>query len=151
MEQKSKMDQEEYDFYQRLREKIDAWFKSGNGKKHKYAKYLIWAPDLFHLLVKLSLDDEVKTRHKAKLAVAIAYFISPLDLLPEGIIGPVGYIDDIALAAYTLNGIINETSSERIKKHWAGEEDVAIVLQQIIKFVDRTLGSGIVKKLRNKL
>ena len=77
MEQKSKMDQEEYDFYQRLREKIDAWFKSGNGKKHKYAKYLIWAPDLFHLLVKLSLDDEVKTRHKAKLQLLLLILFLP--------------------------------------------------------------------------
>jgi uncharacterized membrane protein YkvA (DUF1232 family) len=33
----------------------------------------------------------------------IAYIISPLDLLPEGIIGPAGYAEDIALAAYVIN------------------------------------------------
>lgn len=145
------IDQEKYDFYQSLREKVNVWLKSGSGKKHKYAKYIMWAPDLFHLLLKLSLDKDVSSKNKAKLAATIVYFISPIDLIPEGLIGPVGYIDDIALAAYTLNSIINETDSTLVEEYWAGDEDVIIVIEQIIAFANNTLSTDLIRKLRDKL
>jgi uncharacterized membrane protein YkvA (DUF1232 family) len=37
------------------------------------------------------------------------YFISPVDLVPEALTGPFGYVDNIAVAAYVLNGTINNT------------------------------------------
>lgn len=137
------------DFYKNLREKIQKWLNSEEGKKHKYADYLMFAPDLFHLLLKLSLDKDVSPKHKAKLAVTIAYFISPVDLIPEGIVGPVGYIDDIALTAYTLNDILNDTDPEIVKKHWAGDEDILKVVQHIIEVANEFLNKKVVNKLKN--
>lgn len=137
------------DFYKNLREKIQKWLNSEEGKKHKYADYLMFAPDLFHLLLKLSLDKDVSPKHKAKLAVTIAYFISPVDLIPEGIVGPVGYIDDIVLTAYTLNDILNDTDPEIVKKHWAGDEDILKVVQHIIEVANEFLNKKVVNKLKN--
>ena len=37
------------DFYQNLRKRIREWLE-GKGKGAKYADYLLFAPDLFHLL-----------------------------------------------------------------------------------------------------
>ena len=91
------MEHQEKDFYQHLRSKIKTWIKTGEGKKYKWAEYIMFAPDLFHLLCKLSLDKDVPVKEKAKLVAAIAYFVSPIDLIPEMITGPVGYIDDIAI------------------------------------------------------
>ena len=136
------------DFYQKLRIKIKTWLESDKGKQNKWAEYLMFAPDLFHLLCKLSLDPEVPTKEKAKLATAIAYFISPVDLLPEAFTGPVGYVDDIALAAYVLNSIINNTGEEIVVKHWAGDRDVLNVIQQILKVADEMLGSGLWRKVK---
>jgi len=136
------------DFYQDLRLKFRDWLNSKAGKNHKYAEYLMWTPDLFHLLIKLSLDKEVPVEGKAKLAGAIAYFVSPIDLVPEAIVGPIGYVDDIALAAYVLNSIINNANPEVVKKHWAGDGDVLDIIQQIIKVADEMLGSGLWKKLK---
>jgi uncharacterized membrane protein YkvA (DUF1232 family) len=110
----------------------------------------MFGPDLFHLLCKLSLDDEVPIKEKAKLAGAIAYFVSPVDLLPEIITGPLGYLDDIAVAAYVLNGIINNTDKALVEKHWAGDGDVLHVIRQIIKGADEMLGSGLWAKLKKK-
>lgn len=137
------------DFYKNLREKIQKWLNSEEGKKHKYADYLMFAPDLFHLLLKLSLDKDVSPKHKAKLAVTIAYFISPVDLISEGIFGPVGYIDDIVLTAYTLNDILNDTDPEIVKKHWAGDEDILKVVQHIIEVANEFLNKKVVNKLKN--
>jgi uncharacterized membrane protein YkvA (DUF1232 family) len=108
----------------------------------------MWAPDLFHLLLKLSLDRDVPAVEKAKLVGAIAYFVSPIDLLPELFLGPVGFLDEVVLAAYVLNSLINRTSPEVVKKHWAGDEDILELIQRIIRAADGMLGSGPVKKLR---
>ncbi len=136
------------DFYQNLRNKFRDWLQSDAGKKHKYAEYLMFAPDLFHLMCKLSIDPDVPVKHKAKLAGAIAYFVSPIDLVPEGLVGPIGYVDDLAIAAYVLNGIVNNTDPEVMKKHWAGEGDVLENIKNILKVADDMVGSGLWAKLK---
>ena len=77
------------DYYQQLRSKFKAWLQTEEGKNHKWQEYLLAAPDLFHLLCKLSIDSDVPVKEKAKLAGVLAYFISPIDLIPEAIIGPI--------------------------------------------------------------
>ena len=142
------MQDEHQDFYQTLRGKIHDWLESKEGHDHTWADFLLLAPDLFHLLCKLSVDPDVSSQDKTKLVVAIAYFISPIDLIPEAFLGPIGYVDDIALTAFVLNGLLNRTDPETIRRHWAGEEDVLEVIQKIIGVADQMVGSGIWKKLR---
>jgi uncharacterized membrane protein YkvA (DUF1232 family) len=141
---------EHEDFYQSFRKKMQYWEKSEDGKANKYAEFLMFGPDLFHLLCKLMLDDRVAAADKAKLAAAIAYFVSPLDFLPEGLMGPVGYADDIALAAYVLNSIINNTNPEVVRNHWAGDQDILEVVKKILAIADKMVGAGIMKKIRGK-
>ena len=136
------------DFYQDLRVKIREWLKTKEGMDSKWGEYLMFAPDLFHLLCKLSIDKDVPVKEKAKLAGAIAYFVSPIDLLPEALIGPLGFADDISLAAYVLNSIMNKTDPEIVKKHWAGEEDILVVVKKILKVADEMVGQGLWKKLK---
>ena len=126
------MNEEKQDFYQNLRSKMKAWIESKEGKNHKWTEYLMFAPDLFHLLCRLSLDKDVLAKEKAKLAGAIAYFLSPIDLIPEAVTGPVGYVDDIAIAAYVINSIVTNSNADVVKKHWAGEKDVLEVIQSIL-------------------
>lgn len=139
------------DFYQNLRAKIKNWLKTEDGKKNKWAEYIMFAPDLFHLLCKLTIDKDVLVSDKAKLAAAIAYYVSPIDIIPEALIGPIGYVDDIALAAFVLNNIINNTDPEVVKRHWAGEEDVLEVIQKILLVADQMVGSGLWKKIRERV
>ena len=138
-------------YYQELRTKFKSWLQSDEGKDHKWSEYLLAAPDLFHLLCKLSIDKDVPVKEKAKLAGAIAYFVSPIDLIPEAIVGPIGYIDDICLAAYVLNQIVNKTDPKVIKRHWAGEGDVLELIQRIIRKADDMIGSGLWQKLKNMI
>ena len=137
------------DFYHELRAKFKTWLDSDEGKNHKWAEYLLATPDLFHLLCKLSIDKDVPISEKAKLAGAIAYFVSPIDLLPEALIGPLGYADDVSLAANVLNQIVNKTDPEVIKRHWAGEGDVLELIQRILERADEMVGSGLWHKLRD--
>jgi uncharacterized membrane protein YkvA (DUF1232 family) len=135
------------DFYQQMRDKIRGWLED-KGANYKYADYLLAAPDLLHLLCRLTLDGQVPVSEKAKLAAAIAYYISPLDLIPEAITGPVGYIDDVVLGAYVLNGIMNKAGPDIVKRHWAGSGDVLELIRQVLQIAGELVGSGLWKRLK---
>jgi uncharacterized membrane protein YkvA (DUF1232 family) len=109
------------------------------------------APDFFHLLCKLLFDPRVPGREKAKVGAAVAYFISPVDVIPEGLVGPAGYIDDVALAAYVLNSILNSVDPEVLNEHWAGDGDVLKNVQEILKVADGLVGSGMWKRIKGLL
>ena len=142
---------QEGDYYQQLRAKFKAWIQTDEGKENKWAEYLLATPDLFHLLCKLSIDKDVPIKEKAKLAGAIAYFVSPIDLIPEALVGPIGYVDDISLAAFVLNQVVNNTDPEVVRKHWAGEGDVLELIKHILAKADEMVGSGLWMKLKNMI
>lgn len=141
------MDKKESDFYQKLRNKIRIWSNSKAGKLPPYFEYLLAAPDLFHLLCKLSIDKDVPVKEKVKLAGVIAYFISPIDIIPD-IIGPFGYIDDIVLAALALNSFIKSAGKTVVRKHWAGEEDIIALIERILEIADEMVGGVLWKKVK---
>jgi len=136
------------DFYKILRKKITAWANSKTGKENRWLEFLLAAPDLFHLLCALILDPDIPAKHKAKLGIAIAYFVSPIDLIPEAVVGPLGYLDDIAVSAYVLNDLINEVDPEIVKKHWAGDKDILKLIKHILEVIDEMIGSGLWEKLK---
>jgi uncharacterized membrane protein YkvA (DUF1232 family) len=142
--------EEQQDFYQNLRSRMRTWIETKEGKNHRWGEYLMFAPDLFHLLCKLSLDKDVPVKEKAKLAGAIAYFVSPVDLIPEVVTGPVGYLDDIAIASYVINSIVKNSDADVVKRHWAGEKDVLEVIQAILNAADKMVGNRLWKKLRGR-
>ena len=119
-----------YDFYQIIRQRIEKWLASEEGKSYRWAKYIGIAPDLFHLLCKLALHKDISNKDKAKLGVAVVYFVSPFDLIPEALVGPIGFLDDVAFAAYTLNHII-KNNSEIVTQEWAGNGDILELVKNI--------------------
>ncbi len=144
------MDNRQFDYYQKLRLKIKQWARKTDEQQQKWLKYILATPDLFHLLCKLAVDSDVPIKKRIKLAGAIAYFMSPIDFLPEEIIGPAGYLDDISVAAYILNDIINNVDPQIVRRHWAGEEDILILIKNILANANQMLGEGLWQKIRNK-
>ncbi|NLT40526.1 MAG: DUF1232 domain-containing protein [Clostridiales bacterium] len=136
-----------YDFYQSLRKKVDDYLNTEEGRKYKFAEFLLIAPDLFHLLIKLTMDKEVPVSDKACLAAAVAYYISPFDLIPDFLF-PLGLIDDVAVAAFVLNRIINNTSPEVVGKYWAGNESILETIKKVLQKADELIGSGLWKKIK---
>lgn len=135
------------DFYQKLRMDIKSWIEGQQGVDSRWAEYILLAPDLFHLLTKLAVDPEVPASKKVKIAGIIAYFISPLDFIPEMLLGPIGYLDDIALTAYVLNDLINEVDPKIIQRNWAGEKDILLLIKTLIANANNMVGSGLWKKI----
>lgn len=145
------MNSEEKDFYKKIRKKINNWLRTSAGKNNQWSEFILLAPDLFHLLTKLSVDKEIPESKKVKLFAAIAYFISPIDLLPEAIFGPVGFLDDIALSAYVLNDIINNVDPKIVSRNWAGDKDILVLVKTIVANANNFLGSGILRKIKKRI
>jgi uncharacterized membrane protein YkvA (DUF1232 family) len=135
------------DFYQQIRRKIHALVDT-KGSSVKYAEFLLAGPDLLHLMCRLALDPRVPAAGKALLATAIAYFISPIDLIPEGLVGPTGYLDDIALAAVVLSRLMGVDGGAIAKEHWAGSGDVLELTSRILSAADKMVGVQAWAKLR---
>jgi len=145
-------DQKQKDFYLQLREKVSRWFEKDADKKPEYANYILLVPDFFYLLVRLTLDDRVPAIDKAKFAGAIAYFFSPIDFLPEALLGTVGYLDDLVLACYVVNLYINkqdEACRAIVQELWPGDQDLLNTIQSVIEKADQWIGSGLLNKLKD--
>lgn len=136
------------DFYSRVRKRLRRWATTKEGKQARWLEYILVLPDFFYLLCGLALDREVPLKHKAKIGVVIAYIVSPLDLLPEGLLGPPGYTDDVVLAAYALSQLLNHMKPETLLKHWRGDTDLLRLLQGILSVAEKMVGTGVWFKLK---
>ncbi|MGE5430702.1 MAG: YkvA family protein [Syntrophomonadaceae bacterium] len=142
------MDNKEKDFYLKLRSGIKDWFDNKAGRNQKWSEFILLAPDIFYLLYKVARDPGVPMMNKLKIGAAIAYFISPIDLIPEAFLGPIGYLDDITVAAFALNQLISDVNPEIVRKHWAGDKDILMLLKTITVNANLMLGKGIFRKVK---
>ncbi|MCK4641908.1 MAG: DUF1232 domain-containing protein [Candidatus Marinimicrobia bacterium] len=134
------MSEQHNEYIDGLRSKIQNWLKTTVGKTSKWGKYIQYTPDLFQLLIKLSGENDITAQSKAKLAVAIAYFVSPLDFIPEEFWGALGYVDDIALTAYVLNDILQSNDPQIILKHWQISGDLTDLISDILNDAEEMVG-----------
>jgi uncharacterized membrane protein YkvA (DUF1232 family) len=135
------------DFYRQLRDRVKAWSRTPQGRENKWASLVLVVPDVFHLLCKLMLRKDVPPRYKAKLGVLIVYFVLPLDFIPEAIVGPLGYLDDLALSAWALNDLVNHTCTDIVTEEWAGEGDILEIIRHILDVADEMVGPSMWARL----
>ncbi len=135
------------DFYQSWRRGTRKWAKK-QGVPPKLVEYGLAAPDLLHLVTRLLADPRVPAADKAKLAVAAAYLASPINLLPEILFGPVGVLDDVAIAAWALRGLLGPGHRDIVREHWAGDRDVVELLTGVLDAATGWLASIRLGRLR---
>ncbi len=132
--------EKQQDFYEKLRSKMKAFLDSKGGSASKFAPYLLFAPDLFHLLTKSMMDNRIDGKSKALIGSGILYFITPIDIMPEGLIGPGGFMDDIIVATFVVNMLLNKFSPSILEEHWVGDQKLLQSLQKISETSNGLLG-----------
>ncbi|WP_134698530.1 YkvA family protein [Ammoniphilus sp. YIM 78166] len=146
------LEKEHERFYDKLRKKVEEFLKKQTGdKSDAAAQYILLAPDLFVLFARLLQDKRVPLKPKALAGVVVAYFISPIDLMPEALLGPIGFIDDIVLAAYALSRIMNEVDKHILLEHWNGEADLLETVQDVLKKAEDLVDNKVLGTLKNML
>lgn len=136
-------------FYDRLREAVLATVDRRGGRMGAaVVRALLLAPDLFMLLARLTLDKGVPSSSRALVGGALAYFILPLDLLPEALVGVGGYVDDVVLAAAVLSHVFSDELEPYVRRHWSGPEDLRVVLRDIAGAGRSLLGENLYDRLK---
>lgn len=126
------------DCYSKCRTKA---IKRAPKKYKKIIDYALIIPDVAILLGRLVKDKNVKLQVKAVILIILGYLASPIDLIPD-CIPVIGEIDDIAVAFFGLNYIINNVSEDIIKKNWAGKDDIIAIMKNIVKIISNVVGSN---------
>lgn len=74
-------------------------------------------------IYEMATDDSFTMDKKMKIVVigALAYLVSPVDLLPERVLGPIGLTDDVAVLYFALK--YAQPEIERYRKFKAGPGD----------------------------
>ena len=139
-------------FYDHLRDRIVGLVERRAGELgSQTVQALLLVPDVFMLLVRLSLDKEVPKEQRALVGGALAYFILPIDLLPEAFVGPAGYVDDLVLALAALSQAFSRDLEPYTAKYWSGPRSVRTVLRDVLGAAEALLGHDLYSRLRRAL
>lgn len=137
-------------FYDRLRARVvEAADRRAGKLGASTVRLLMLAPDVFMLLVRLTLDRDVPASSRAMIGGALAYFVLPADLLPEVLLGVGGYVDDLVLASAVLSHVFSGELEPHARRHWSGSEDLRVVLRDIATTGRALLGENLYDRLRD--
>ncbi len=139
-------------FYYRLRERFTASLEARAGRGGKgLAEVLLLVPDVFILLARLALDKSVPTQTRTLMAGALAYFLMPVDLLPEAFLGPGAFAEDLVIAVAVLAKAFGGELEPYAERYWNGSEKLRDVIGAVSQIASELLGASLYERVRKLL
>lgn len=92
-------------------------------------------PDVAVLFKDVLRDPRVPRVAKIKVGAALAYLVSPLDLVADVIPG-VGMLDDVAIVAFAARELLDGAGPDIVREHWRGSVQG---LDVVLRLVDTDL------------
>ena len=92
------------------------------GAKRTVLHYIRQLPNFVRLLFGLITDPRVATVDKLLVFGAIAYIVTPIDLIPD-FIPFVGEVDDVYLLVIALQRLISNAGRLVLLDHWGGDAE----------------------------
>ncbi len=137
-------------FYDSLKARIIQWLGSRlGGRLVKLAEFTFLLPDIMILLGRLLLDKRVPRRLRIKLGMILGYLASPLDLIPEALVGPLGLVEDLVLVAFALNRVFAEVEHGILAEHWSGRPEHLEKLGELVDLIDGIFSGKVGGKLQH--
>ena len=90
------------------------------GRRTAASELATLLPNLILLFRGLVRDPRVPRGSKIWLGIAIAWFVSPIDLIPE-FIPVLGPLDDAVVAALVLRHVLRRAGRGVVTEHWRGD------------------------------
>jgi uncharacterized membrane protein YkvA (DUF1232 family) len=101
---------------------------------------LLFLPDMIVLLLRLARDPRVPVGAKTVAMLGIGYALAPIDLIPEILFGPLGFLDDLLIATAAISYIVNHVHPDLVRAHWPGPGDVLDVVKSVLGWSERLVG-----------
>ncbi|MCY3698825.1 MAG: DUF1232 domain-containing protein [Gemmatimonadetes bacterium] len=119
------------------------------GMKDQVARYagtlrdvVILAPVYGLLMFTLMKDPRLTRQQRILVDAAIAYLVSPDDVIPEDEVGPYGFLDDVFCCAYVTHRIGEELGWDVVEEHWTGERSALEVSNNLLARERELLGGA---------
>jgi len=119
------------------------------GERSGLRDVLLLLPDLTVLLLRLLRDPRVPAGGKAIALLGVGYVLSPVDLVPEALFGPLGLLDDLLIVAATLSRVLNYVHPDVVRSHWSGQGDALEAIQRASGWAE-TRVRGLLRRLLPK-
>lgn len=113
------------------------------GASSGVADLLFLLPDLTVLLVRLMRDRRVPIVSKILALAGVGYVLSPIDVMPALLFGPIGLIDDLVIVAAALSAILNRVHPDVVRSHWSGQGDALEAIHQVTDWVETRVVGGL--------
>ncbi len=123
--------------YDRLRSQV---VTASVGGKSGVRDLLLLVPDLAVLLSRLLRDERVAVGDKTIALLGLGYLISPLDLMPTWLFGPLGVLDDLVVLGAAVSRIVNHVHPDVVRAHWPGQGDALVAIRDASEWSEREVG-----------
>jgi uncharacterized membrane protein YkvA (DUF1232 family) len=97
------------------------------GRRAAVRELALLLPNLARLFHGLLRDSRVPARSKILVAIGLAWFASPIDLIPE-FIPVIGPLDDAVVGALILRHVVRTAGRPVVTEHWHGDRRVLALL-----------------------
>jgi len=103
-------------------------------------------PNVVKLLARLLRDRRVPMRRKVFIAAVFGYVMSPVDLIPDLVIG-IGRLDDLVMVSLAVDHLMSGAEEAIVREHWDGTDDGLDLVRSAFSWA----ASIIPEALRSKL
>ena len=131
--------------YDRLRKGL---VENGIGESSGLRDLILLLPDLTVLLMRLLRDSRVPTTSKLIAVLGVGYVLSPIDLMPAILLGPLGWVDDLVVVSAALSRVINHVHPDVVRSHWPGKGDALEVVSRVSAWSESLFSSKLAKRIR---
>lgn len=104
-------------------------------------------PDLYRFYTTLYADADLPRAARPIVSKVLAYFVVQDDVIPDDEAGPMGFIDDVYVAAHGYRLLCREVGGQRLNDAWPADDD----LHDVMNDAYREARAEVSKKLRHIL
>ena len=112
---------------------------------------LLLLPDFTVLLARLLRDPRVPRGSKLLALFGLGYVLSPIDLLPSLLLGPIGLIDDLFVVCAALSRLLNHVHPDVVRAAWPGKGDALSAIQGVSSWAEGVVGGRLRALVRGML
>ena len=134
--------------YDRMRTRV---VKTRVGSRSGARDLLLLLPDLTVLLMRLIRDPRVPLSSKVIALLGVGYVVSPIDLIPSLLVGPVGLLDDLLIVSASLSKVLNHVHPDVVRSHWSGQGDALEVIQRVSAWSASIFSEKLPRALRRRV
>lgn len=98
-------------------------------------------PSVARLFLRLLRDRSIPLRVRARILVAVAYNVQPINVIPD-FVPVIGFVDNVVVTAWALRSTVRRAGREVVVRHWSGSPAGLAMVFRVAGLEERPDSSG---------